>query len=182
MSKFNFRMSTSAVALATALIVAGCAVTQPIPPKYDLPPGSATPAQNEALKQYWTLFNDPVLDQLVAEALANNLDLKASLARIEAARKAIEARAGRLPDLELRTVEVPEAGNQGTRLFSALERALADVPRARLAGVVALTDGQAHDVPEAVPIDAPFHALLPGRPGETDRRLRLAADGIAEVG
>ncbi len=49
MSKFNFRISTSAVALAAALIVAGCAVTQPIPPKYDLPPGSATAAQNEAL-------------------------------------------------------------------------------------------------------------------------------------
>jgi hypothetical protein len=106
-------------------------------------------------------------------------------ARIEAARQAIEARAGRLPELELRTVEVPEGGNQGTRLFTALERALADVPRARLAGVVALTDGQAHDVPdaEAVPIDAPFHALLPGRPGETDRRLRLIeAPGFGIVG
>jgi hypothetical protein len=104
-------------------------------------------------------------------------------ARIEAARQAVEARAGRLPDLELRTVEVPEAGNQGTRLFSALERALAEVPRARLAGVIALTDGQAHDVPEASPIDAPFHALLPGRPGETDRRLRLVeAPGFGIVG
>jgi hypothetical protein len=105
-------------------------------------------------------------------------------ARIEAARRAIEERAGRLPELELRTVEVPEAGNQGTRLFAALERALAEVPRARLAGVVALTDGQAHDVPDgAVPFDAPFHALLPGRPGETDRRLRLIeAPGFGIVG
>jgi hypothetical protein len=97
--------------------------------------------------------------------------------------RAIEARAGRLPDLELRTVEVPEAGNQGTRLFAALERALAEVPRARLAGVIALDDGQAHDVPDTAPIDAPFHALLPGRPGETDRRLRLIeAPGFGIVG
>jgi hypothetical protein len=104
-------------------------------------------------------------------------------ARIEAARKTIEARAARLPELELRTVEVPEAGNQGTRLFSALDRALADVPRARLAGVVALTDGQAHDAPETSPVDAPFHALLSGRPGETDRRLRLVeAPGFGIVG
>jgi hypothetical protein len=104
-------------------------------------------------------------------------------ARIEAARKAVEARAARLPELELRTVEVPEGGNQGTRLFSALERALAEVPRARLAGVVALTDGQAHDAPETPPFDAPFHALLPGRPGETDRRLRLVeAPGFGIVG
>jgi len=69
-----------------AVMLAGCAVTQPLAPKLDLPPGSATEAQNEALTHYWTLFNDPVLDQLVDEALANNLDLKAALARIEAAR------------------------------------------------------------------------------------------------
>ena len=62
-------------------------------------------------------------------------------AQIEAARQQLEARAGRLPDLELRTVEVPEAGNQGTRLWSAMDRALAEIPRARLSGVIALTDG-----------------------------------------
>jgi hypothetical protein len=104
-------------------------------------------------------------------------------AQIEAARAAIEARAARLPELELRTVEVSEAGNQGTRLFAALERALAEVPRARLAGVVALTDGQVHDVPAQPALDAPFHALLPGRPGETDRRLRvIEAPGFGIVG
>jgi hypothetical protein len=104
-------------------------------------------------------------------------------AEIEAARAAIEARAAKLPDLELRTVEVPEAGKQGTRLFSAMERALAEIPRARLAGVIALTDGQVHDVPAKSPIDAPFHALLPGRQGEIDRRLRLIeAPGFGIVG
>lgn len=104
-------------------------------------------------------------------------------AQIEAARREIEARAGRLPELELRTVEVPEAGNQGTRLFAAIERALAEIPRARLAGVIALTDGQAHDIPAASPFDAPFHALMPGRAGETDRRLRvIEAPGFGIVG
>jgi hypothetical protein len=104
-------------------------------------------------------------------------------AAIEAARREVEARAGRLPDLELRTVELPEAGNQGTRLFAAIERALAEIPRARLAGVIALTDGQAHDIPAQSPFDAPFHALLPGRAGETDRRLRvIEAPGFGIVG
>ncbi len=104
-------------------------------------------------------------------------------ARIEAARAAVEARAERLRELELRTVEVPEAGNQGTQLFAAMERALADIPRTRLAGVIALTDGQVHDVPAATTLDAPFHALLPGRPGETDRRLRvIEAPGFGIVG
>ena len=104
-------------------------------------------------------------------------------AQIEAARLEVEARAARLPDLELRTVEVPEAGNQGTRLFTAAERALAEIPRARLAGVIALTDGQAHDIPAESPIDAPFHALMPGHAGETDRRLRvIEAPGFGIVG
>ena len=104
-------------------------------------------------------------------------------AQIEAARQQIEARAARLPDLELRTVDVPEAGNQGTRLWSAMDRALAEIPRARLAGVIALTDGQVHDIPPAPALDAPVHLLLPGRPGEVDRRIRVVeAPGFGIVG
>ncbi|WP_426959302.1 hypothetical protein [Muricoccus radiodurans] len=104
-------------------------------------------------------------------------------AAITAARAALEARAGRLPDLELRTVTVEEGGNQGTRLFTAIERAMSDIPRARLAGIVALTDGQAHDVPRSFPNDAPLHLLMPGRAGEVDRRLRvIEAPGFGIVG
>ncbi|MGG5811786.1 hypothetical protein [Falsiroseomonas sp. CW058] len=104
-------------------------------------------------------------------------------AQVEAAREALEARARRLPELELRTVEAPEAGNQGTRLWTAMERALADIPRARLAGVIALSDGQVHDLPAAPALDAPFHLLLPGQPGEVDRRIRVVeAPGFGIVG
>jgi hypothetical protein len=104
-------------------------------------------------------------------------------AQIDAARRELDTRLGRLPELEVRTVEVPEGGNQGTRLFAAMERALAEIPRARLAGIIALTDGQAHDIPAAAPFDAPFHALLPGRAGQTDRRLRIIeAPGFGIVG
>lgn len=109
--------------------------------------------------------------------------LNARPEQITAARDEIEARARRLPDLELRTVEVPEGGNQGTRLFTAMERALADIPRARLAGVMALTDGQVHDVPPAPALGAPFHQILPGLPGEVDRRIRvIEAPGFGIVG
>src|SRR5437868_9200822 len=38
---------------------------------------------------WWTVFNDPTLDELIDVAVAQNLDLKATAARI------IEARAGR---------------------------------------------------------------------------------------
>ena len=104
-------------------------------------------------------------------------------AQIEAAREQVEARARRLPELELRTVDVPEGGNQGTRLWSAMERALAEIPRARLAGVVELSDGQVHDLPAVPALEAPFHLLLPGRAGEVDRRLRVVeAQGFGIVG
>ncbi|MBP0443414.1 hypothetical protein J8J14_01360 [Roseomonas sp. SSH11] len=104
-------------------------------------------------------------------------------AAIAAARAQIEARAGRLPDLELRTVTAEEGGSQGTRLFTAIERGLADIPRARLAGIIALSDGQVHDVPPGFAADAPLHLLLPGRAGEVDRRLRvIEAPGFGIVG
>ncbi len=104
-------------------------------------------------------------------------------AQIEAAREAVETRARRLPELELRTVEAPEAGAQGTRLWTAMERALAEIPRARLAGVIALTDGQVHDLPAAPALDAPLHLLLPGQAGEVDRRIRVVeAPGFGIVG
>jgi hypothetical protein len=85
----------------------------------------------------------------------------------------ITAQAARLPDLSLRTVTVTEGGDAGTRLFAAAERALADIPRARLAGVVAITDGQVHDIPAAAPGGVPLNVLIPARREETDRRVRV---------
>lgn len=104
-------------------------------------------------------------------------------AQLDAARSALEQAAARFPDLELRTVDLPEGGRQGTRLFTAIDRALADIPRARLAGIIALTDGQAHDIPAQPSFAAPLHLVLPGAPGETDRRIRvIEAPGYGIVG
>ncbi len=85
---------------------------------------------------------------------------------------ALQVQAARLPDLEMRTVEVPEGGRDGTALFAAIERALADIPRARLSGIIALSDGQVHDTP-TTPLPAPLHLLMPAKGEETDRRLRI---------
>jgi hypothetical protein len=93
-------------------------------------------------------------------------------ATVDAARAQLQAQAARLGDLELRTIEVPEAGHDGTALFAAVGRALADIPRARLAGIVALTDGQVHDRPDPA-LPAPLHVLLPANGEEIDRRLRI---------
>ena len=65
----------------------------------------------------------------------------------DATRAALTDQADKLRDLELRTITVPESGDSGTRLFAAIEQALADIPRARFAGTVAITDGQVHDIP-----------------------------------
>lgn len=96
-------------------------------------------------------------------------------AQTEAALAEVTERLAKLPGLEVRTEHVrPPAGqDDGTRLFDALGRALSDVPRRRLAGVLMITDGQVHDVPEGAERDlgAPLHVLLTGRKDERDRRL-----------
>jgi multidrug efflux system outer membrane protein len=79
-------MTRSLLALGVAAVLAGCAVTQPVPPPTDLPPATATAAQDQLLERWWVAFDDPVLTQLIEEALAQNLDLRATIARIEAAR------------------------------------------------------------------------------------------------
>jgi hypothetical protein len=91
----------------------------------------------------------------------------------ETARAAIVAQAAKLPNLELRTITVPEYGDAGTRLFTQVDRALADIPRARMAGTIAITDGEIHDVPATPPDGAPLNVLIPAKGEETDRRLRV---------
>ncbi len=108
---------------------------------------------------------------LVVDASAS-MGVGGRAAVAEAARASIAQQASRIPDLELRTVTVPETGHDGTRLFAAINAALADVPRARLAGVVAVTDGEVHDVPAEPPF-GPLHVLLPAAGEQTDRRLRV---------
>jgi len=91
----------------------------------------------------------------------------------EKARASIVAQAAKLPDLELRTVTVPEHGDAGTRLFGAIDQALADIPRSRLAGSIAITDGEIHDVPAKPPGGAPLNVLIPAKGEEIDRSLRV---------
>jgi hypothetical protein len=108
-----------------------------------------------------------VVDQTASMSVGN----RAALA--DAARKKIEAESHELHDLDLRTITVPEGGTEGTKLFGAIDRALADIPRARLAGIVALTDGMIHDVPAQPPGGVPLHVLLAGKGEEIDRRIRV---------
>ncbi len=96
-----------------------------------------------------------------------------------AVRKDLELKLGKIPNLDVKWIEAARPtgeGPSGTNLFGELNRALTDVPPDRLAGVIMITDGQVHDVPQAagaLGFDAPVHALLTGRPDEFDRRIEI---------
>ncbi len=107
--------------------------------------------------------------------------------RTEEALEQIRLAVQRLGDVDLRVVRAGADGNEdGTRLFGSLERALADVPRQRLAGVIMITDGQVHDAPVAgrmITGIGPLHVLLSGRKNELDRRLAIEnAPGFGLIG
>jgi hypothetical protein len=90
----------------------------------------------------------------------------------------LKERLARFKQFDVRVVETGNAGAAGdrteTRLFSALESAVRDVPPSRIAGAVMITDGQVHDAPGAAPeFNAPLHALITGEENEKDRRIRF---------
>src|SRR5579864_9174705 len=98
----------------------------------------------------------------------------------EAARAAVVERLSHIPGLDVRVVEAGQSDGEtdGTRLFTALGTTLADVPADRVAGVIMITDGRVHDVPQdtgALGFAAPIHALITGTKDERDRRVALIA-------
>ena len=125
-----------------------------------------------------------VVDDSQSQAIAGRT------ARTEAIRKDLEEKLKIVPNLDVRWVHSASTSadgeRDGTMLFTDLGQALADVPPDRLAGVIAITDGEVHDVPgsaSALGFDAPVHALLTGKPDEFDRRLQvLSAPRFGIVG
>lgn len=92
----------------------------------------------------------------------------------------LEAQLDGFNDLEVRRIRAGRGalsrGEEGTRLFADIRRALAEIPSEQLSGVILLSDGQVHDVPEAETLAlaaAPFHVLLSGEEDEGDRRLKV---------
>ncbi len=114
-----------------------------------------------------------VIDESTSQLLAGRP------AQVAAIRADIEAKLGQMPGLQVKWVSSskPDGDNSsGTNLFADLNKALANVPPDRLAGVIMITDGQVHDVPKSAAglgFDAPVHTLLTGRPNEFDRRIEV---------
>ncbi|WP_101340121.1 hypothetical protein [Cereibacter azotoformans] len=93
-------------------------------------------------------------------------------AQSAAALAAVEAEIRALPDTELRVVRVGDGdGDEGSLVMTALAEALAEEPRARIAGAILITDGQVHDLELAPQMPAPLHVLLTGHEEDWDRRL-----------
>jgi multidrug efflux system outer membrane protein len=86
------RRSPLLAAALTAALVSGCAVgpnynrpQMPTPPAHRFFEGEAQ-AQSLADVPWWEVVKDPVLQQLIREAIANNLDLRTATARVAEAR------------------------------------------------------------------------------------------------
>ncbi len=108
---------------------------------------------------------------VIDQSASMSVGTRAGLA--DAARQALALQGQAQKDLDLRIISVPEQGRDGTQLFAAIDRALADIPRTRLAGIIAVTDGQVHDIPAEARWGAPLHVLIPARGEEIDRRIRV---------
>ncbi|MEM9707322.1 MAG: hypothetical protein AAF871_00900 [Pseudomonadota bacterium] len=119
-----------------------------------------------------------VVDETSSQAISDRPD------QVAEALAAVEAQVARLGNTELRVKALEDAdGDRGSLLMNALTEAMAEVPRARLAGAILLTDGQIHDI-EALPdLPAPLHTLLTGRDTDWDRRLVIeSAPAFAIIG
>ena len=105
-------------------------------------------------------------DQSASQSLGDRADTTRTAA------DALAARIAARPNTDLRRITIPEGpDNAGTEMMTALAEALAEEPRARIAGVIALSDGHVHDMARAPDLPAPMHLLHTGRATDWDRRL-----------
>ncbi len=118
------------LAFALPLLLSACAVG----PDYQSSGMQLNPFHNEAevsarvapaappLDSWWVGFKDPVLDRLITRALAQNLDISASIARAEQARAAADSAGAKL----LPTIE---ATGQASALSQSLDSPLGKIAK-----------------------------------------------------
>ena len=103
---------TFILSAVSALALSGCAVgpdrVSPSPPSPSATSGPFLSAQTDIVtanplpQDWWRLYEDPVLDGLVADALGANTDIRQAVARMDRARAALRgARSDRLPTVGL---------------------------------------------------------------------------------
>lgn len=86
------RLKLTYIAVLAAVLLPGCAMMgpdyqrpeAPVPAKFT-EQADAPATQAEISRTWWQLYNDPILNDLVAKAQANNTDIKLAVARVEEA-------------------------------------------------------------------------------------------------
>lgn len=107
-----------------------------------------------------------VSDQSASQRLSDRSNQ--SLTALEHIREAVANR----PHTALREITVGDGvDNVGTELITAITEALANEPSGRVAGIIAISDGQVHDLETLPELPAPFHLLRTGHDTDWDRRL-----------
>ena len=126
----------------------------------------ANPALQEEDRAPLTDIVIAVVDDSASQSLSDRADQTAS------ALAAVQAEIAAMENTELRVVRTGDgAEDSGTLALTALAGALAEEPRARVAGAIVITDGQVHDLDLAPDMPAPLHVLLTGQDTDWDRRL-----------
>lgn len=127
---------------------------------------------------------DDIVVLLTDESPSQKLDVRP--AQTAEALAILRERLAGMAGIRVEEAQVAGDSREGTPLFGALRDVLDELDPDRLAGVIAITDGEVHDVPlstHLLPEGVPFHALITGRPDETDRSLVVeAAPSFAMVG
>ena len=121
---------------------------------------------------------------ILAEDTSASQGLPGRTEQTAQAADALETQLAARPNTEVRRITVPDAeGDGGTMLMRALSDALAEEPQARVAGIIALSDGQVHDADMALALPAPLHLLQSGFADDWDRRLTVVgAPAFAIIG
>lgn len=110
---------------------------------------------------------------IVDDSASMQLGDRAGLTR--AVEAALEELAARDADLELARFSVSDSNGE-TRLFASIEAARRAIPADRLAGLIVLSDGQAHDAAAsrtANTSEVPVHHIRIGNPRARDPQLRV---------
>jgi outer membrane protein, multidrug efflux system len=99
-------MRRTILVISIAAALSGCIVSRVDPQKPELPLPASLPAVTVETVQlpdpWWTIFGDPVLNQLVDEALQYNTDVAIAASRVAQARAALRGtNANRLPTVDL---------------------------------------------------------------------------------
>ena len=138
----------------------------------------ANPSYQQEDRAPWSDIVLLVEDESASGRLGDRADQTAEAAAALAGQ--IAAR----PNTEVRRVTVPDGpSDAGTEMMAAISEALAEEPRARIAGILAVSDGRVHDADLPLDLPAPMHLLMTGTEADWDRRLTVRnAPAFAIIG